>query len=305
MTGEPGPGGRQSAPLGRRAGPALAVALLAVAGCGAWDDVGPTPAGVTTEIRQSRSEWAARVVDVRVVNAGPQPVEVRTATLTTSTAVGSATSDPARGRAVPAGRTRDFSVPLGPPRCRRGDETGRRRVDEPPSVRLELVDAAEGVTTVATTPADPQGHLARVLAEDCAGAAALAAADLRLGHRVAVSEDDAGAVVGHLTLMVRPVAGAPGLTVDRIDGTVLIDPVGGPSWHPAELSLPLTGPVSVDLPFTAARCDPHAVAEDKRGTHLAVHARLDGRPLHAFYLGADEDLRGQVHDLVALACGWP
>ncbi len=32
---------------------------------------------------------------------------------------------------------------------------------------------------------------------------------------------------------------------------------------------------------------------------------LDGRPLHVFYLPADDDLRGQVHDLVALACGWP
>jgi hypothetical protein len=36
-----------------------------------------------------------------------------------------------------------------------------------------------------------------------------------------------------------------------------------------------------------------------------VHARVDGVAQPVFHVTADAALRGRVHELVALACGWP
>ena len=64
-------------------------------------------------------------------------------------------------------------------------------------------------------------------------------------------------------------------------------------------------PAEVTLAFEPARCDPHAVAEDKRGTFLGVHARVDGVEQEVVHLPPGDALRGAVHDFVAAACGWP
>ena len=59
------------------------------------------------------------------------------------------------------------------------------------------------------------------------------------------------------------------------------------------------------LPVVPSRCDPHAVAEDKRGTFFGVRARVDGVEQPVFYVPASDALRGAVYDLVAESCGWP
>ena len=58
------------------------------------------------------------------------------------------------------------------------------------------------------------------------------------------------------------------------------------------------------LEFLPGRCDPHAVAEDKRGTFLPVHVVIDGEELPVVHLAAPEALRGRLYDHIAAACGW-
>lgn len=329
----PGPTGRSYG--GRRQGRAaarrlvtalLTGSLVALAGCG---DAGPPPPGPPTgdgaspapdagptaatapvdagslavEIRQSRASWAERVVQVRVVNDGTAPLPVRTAALTTTAVEGTAVSDPARGRDVPPGRHRDFSVPLGPPVCGPGPAG-----PVVASVVLELGPsdelAGQAVTRTDALPVlDPQGHLERIHAEDCAEATVRAALDVRVDGLS--TEQTAEGLLGVVRLTVTPVPGGPAAGVTSVDGTILLGPLvdGAPTdaWTPAELAAPLTGPVSVLLPARANRCDPHAVAEDKRGTFLGLHATVGGVPQHVVHVGVDE---GLVHDYVAAACGW-
>jgi hypothetical protein len=247
---------------------------------------------LTAEIRQSRSDWGVRRVQVRVRNGSGEPVHVATATLRTSIVVEPGTSDPARGRPVPPGRHRDFPVDLGTPACPEQDAPSA-------AVVIRTADGRE----VTLAPEDPQGHLRRVNAEDCAGQRVDAAVRLELGPTVQAQQRE-GRLVGALTLTATAIDPAVEVAVSRIDGTVLLSPLGGTSWAPAELAALGDAAATATLEFLPGRCDPHAVAEDKRGTVLPVHVSLDGRPQPVVHLAAPDPLRGEIYDHIAAACGW-
>lgn len=278
-SGSRGPSGTP----GTSAGPALP------------DDVA---AGLAVEIRQSRADWGRRVVQVRVANTGPGDVTVRHATLTTPGVEGAATSE--REREVRAGVDRDLSVALGAPVC---DGDGARATTAA-QVELDVVDADGNAGTVAVVPEDPQGHLARIHGEDCAAVAVAAGARLSLDDDLPVSPVD-GRLVGRLTLHVEAVAGGPRVVVWQVDRTNLVIPADlANDWPVAVDTGAPGGPTAVELAVVPSRCDPHAVAEDKRGTFFGVHARVDGVEQPVFYVAASDVLRGAVYDLVAVSCGW-
>ncbi|MBB2922344.1 hypothetical protein [Cellulomonas cellasea] len=253
------------------------------------------------EVRQSRTDRAARVVQVAVHNDGTTDLEVVEARLTSPTVEGVAVSED--GRRAPAGTRRDVSVALGAPVCDAGPAAGAGAVGA--TVRLEVVDGAGRRGTREVTPEDPNGHLARIHGEDCAAVAVARGATLTLGAQLVTWQEPDGRWVGTVELTLAPRDGGPEVVVDAVERTVLLDPApGGPQWT-AALSTAPGGARTVGLDVVPARCDPHAVAEDKRGTAFGVHARVDGVPQHVFHVTADDDLRGLVHDFVALACGWP
>jgi hypothetical protein len=263
------------------------------------------PAGIAVEIRQSRADWGDRVVQLRVVNRSRRPVVVVSGELSTPTAAGTATTDPARSRVVPVDGHRDFSVALGEAVCPPGtDETDPAAGPAPVAVHLLVADESGRRGQATLVPADPQGHLARVHGEDCAARAVAAGMDLAIGPDVTVA-DRGGVLVGAVELAARPVAGGPDVSVTAVDRTILLSPVPGDAWTSPDLLDPPTGGARVPLEFTPARCDAHAVAEDKRGTFFGVHATVDGVPQPVFHLGVPDDVRGAVHDYIAAACGWP
>ena len=296
-----------------RTGPAV-VAIVALIGLAACTDVvaprSAVPSVRTTvpasalvaihaEIRQSRSDWAARVVQVRVYDDGTEPVVVSGVALTTPGVDGVSHGRPRHPPTVDPGDDRDESVALRAPAC--GGDDGAAHVV------ISLADAAGATAELALVAADPQRHLARIRAEDCAAAAVARGATLAWGTGVEAT-DRAGTLVGSLDLTMTPVAGGPTVVITQIDGTVLLSPLvaGAPTaaWAPTELAAPRTAPVTVPLTFVPARCDPHAVAEDKRGTFVGVHGTVDGIPQHVFYLGVSDATRGELHDYIGRACGW-
>ena len=284
---------------------AVVVGVLALAGCtggsASEPTATPTPipadvlAGLSVEVRQARSDWALRVVQLRVTNAGPGDVTVAEARLTTPDDEGVATSD--RERPVRAGVDRDLSVPLGEPVC-----------DDPASgparAELDLVDGAGGRSTLVVEPDDPQGHLARIHGEDCAAAAVAAGAALTLADALTTSDVD-GTLAAEVDLEVAPVAGGPRVEITGVDGTVLLAPVGGATGWPTDVDTADGAPRTVPLTLVPSRCDPHAVAEDKRGTFFGVHARVDGVEQPVFYVAASDQLRGALHEFVGESCGMP
>jgi len=80
--------------------------------------------------------------------------------------------------------------------------------------------------------------------------------------------------------------------------------VSGTSWAFAELA-PVTAPVTVTLEGRPGRCDPHAVAEDKRGTFLGLRTHVDGVAQHVFYVQLPVESRAALKEYVGEACGWP
>ncbi|WP_456846512.1 hypothetical protein [Cellulomonas sp. P5_C6] len=285
------------------------VAVLALAGCTGGAPAArppspratPTPipadvlAGLSVEVRQARSDWALRVVQLNVANAGPGDVTVERARLITPDDAGVATSD--RERPVRAGVDRDVSVALGEPVC--DDATSG-----PAQAELDLVDDAGRQSTLVVQPGDPQGHLARIHGEDCAAAAVARGATLSLEDAITTSDVD-GTLAATVDLRVVPVLGGPTVEITQVDGTVLLAPVGGATSWPTTVDTADGAEDTVPLELVPSRCDPHAVAEDKRGTFFGVHTRVDGVDQPVFYLASSDVLRGALHEFVGRSCGMP
>lgn len=276
-------------PAGRAPAPAPSATPLPSAVAGA----------VSVEIYQARLDWVRRVVSLRVHNGADERIVVAAARLTVPGFAGPATSD--RSRRVPAGLSGDVKVPLGPPVCGGGAPPAERTTTAPDgtTAELDLADEAGRTATVRLAVDDPTGNLTRIHAEDCAAALVATGATLSLDPALGTEQvgDELQATV---RVHVDPVPGGPRVRVHAIDRTILFaPPAQGPSW-PAGVS-----DGAVDLRGVATRCDPHAVAEDKRGTFFGVHASVDGVEQHVFYLTSPPPLQGAIYAFVADACGWP
>jgi len=58
---------------------------------------------------------------------------------------------------------------------------------------------------------------------------------------------------------------------------------------------------AVTLTLVPARCDPHAVAEDKRGTVFPLRVSVDGTS-GTVYVAADAEVKAALYDFVRAAC---
>lgn len=282
--------------VGRAAGVAACVLVL-----GACGPASPPPLASTVtvevEVAQERLDRVDRVVTLQVRNTGDRPVTVTGARLTSAFADG-ATS---QGRDVDPGRMRGVRVPLGPPVC-------DPDVGDDPRTRVELdvttPDGAAGTLTV--VPTDETQDVARIHGEDCAAAAAAAGLRVSLVDELAVQEAD-GRPVAHVVLRVEPVPGGPHVRVVSVRGTTLLRPAGTTDtfWTVDVDSAEPPADGRLVLRAVPARCDLHAIAEDKRGTVLGVQTVVDGVEQPLFFVAAPDALRGALYDFVVDACGVP
>jgi hypothetical protein len=150
--------------------------------------------------------------------------------------------------------------------------------------------------------ADPFGVLTRNHAELCLSRDAGRVAAFGLSPDLEVAPDARTAVV---VLTVTPKAPATGaireLAVERIDGTTLLAAAPDSPW-PTDVTVTAgTAPTEFRLRIRPARCDAHAVAEDKVGTLLPVVVNVGGRE-GILKVAAGPALKGQIHDFVTAAC---
>ncbi|TWH25767.1 hypothetical protein L600_000900000170 [Isoptericola variabilis J7] len=93
------------------------------------------------------------------------------------------------------------------------------------------------------------------------------------------------------------------MSVVRVGATTLMAPAdGGPAWTGDALVGDGEGRLRLDV--VPARCDPHAVAEDKRGTFVPVYAVVDGEEQPVVYLPMPDELKAELFAYVSEACGW-
>jgi hypothetical protein len=182
--------------------------------------------------------------------------------------------------------------------------------DAAPSATITLAlgqGEAQGPATdlVVDDVADTAGHLARNHAVDCARAAVESGVQLSVETGLPVELRD-GEPTALVTVRVEPVHGGPEVTIDRITETTLManpDAGGGVSgWAGRELDGQRSG--EIILPVVPARCDAHAVGEDKRGTFLPVEASVGGAAQHVFYLPMPDAARAGLYGFIGDSCGW-
>jgi hypothetical protein len=277
---------------------ALAVALVCLGSACASPAATTTELDLRAEVFQYRLDYAPRILQVKLVNNGAAPVEVSSVALESPRFTDDAAID--RGPTVRPGSAVDVKLQLPAPRCDVGDE--------PDVVVVVAAVGEEPEQTVRIEPEDEQHTLDRINAEDCLADSVDRVA--RISMPTTVRREGSGTSVrGWFDVAITPVtdAGDPPLdfTIDRIMNTTLLDAVHEAGYWPVETTIAQGEPPSIlSLPVRPARCDPHAIAEDKRGTILPFEVRTgDGRSGQYDVVSSDE-LKADIYAFVAEYCGF-
>lgn len=261
---------------------------------------------VTAEVYRTRIDIARGGIQLSVHNDAAAPLTIVAASLTS--AAQSSTVVRERTTVIPAGLTRDLAMQLPAVAC--PADTAAASTAAPPEAVLvvQLVDGSTAEITVPTT--DRLGQWAEWVAAECLAVAVDQQVALAVRHDPA---RDAGPLIG-LLLDIEPrpasvgVAAGPLVEVQSVSDTVLfglVDAASGARFT----ELPLTpgaaggeGGVSIPLLLTPARCDAHAIADDKQGTLFRVAVTVDGRP-GTVTVVADPATQAALYDAYTRACG--
>ncbi|MCX6500751.1 MAG: hypothetical protein NTU93_18460 [Arthrobacter sp.] len=278
----------------------------------------PAPAGtspLTAQISQFRDNYSKRIIEIQLTNTGGGAVTVLAAELKSPFFAGGISwTSAAAGTELPPGQTKSLPAQLPaascPDRASPSDsapQPGETAAQPAAVVEVRLASAtgtAGNPVTVAA--ADPFGVLARNNAELCVAQAAAAVADLRLSPDLELAQGGGSAVLRLVITPRYPAGGAAGaggeLTINSIGGTTLLEEDPSAPW-PGGVRVDAAGPGrELRLGIRPARCDPHAVAEDKVGTLLPLHVTVAGRE-GELKIDAGAQLRGRIYDFVTSACG--
>ncbi|MCU1553812.1 MAG: hypothetical protein JWM13_1298 [Arthrobacter sp.] len=254
---------------------------------------------VTAEINQLRDNYSKQIVSIQLTNSSDAALTVRGARLESALfADGISWAASPAGIELPPGQTKSLPAQLPAPVCSPAGSP-----ESAPTVALRMAPALGTAPEETVTAADPYGVLPRNNAEMCLAQAADAIAGFRLDPGLEVSADGLTAVV-RLLMTPRdagPAAAAASLTIVGIEGTTLLA-------EDAALPWPRAVPVHAGgegrefrLGVRPARCDPHAVAEDKVGTLLPLRLSVAGRD-GVLKVDAGALLRGRIYDFVTAAC---
>lgn len=208
------------------------------------------------------------------------------------------TTEWTRRTEIPAGSTRDLRVRLGAPVC---DVAGPVRAPVA-TIAFETADGAVGVGSA--EPADPFDTVAKVTAQDCIAERTAAIAELSAGDELRI-ERRGGELVALLGLSARP-TGAQGVArVATVARTTLIGPADhGTGWNLGWAASAASGVLGTTLEIVPSNCNPHIVAEDKRGTYLPLAVTLDDGETGTVFVGVTAAVRAQLYAYVGEYCGW-
>jgi len=297
--------------------PALTLLVALLASCAPAGDsdppespppaVGPAlidEVDLAVEVYRTRFDPERGTMQIAVHNAGATPVTVVRASLDSPALTAPLTRDDET--TIPAGTTRDLPVLLADARCPAPTTVA-------PDARLEVL-LADGSTAVVDKPTvDRLGQWSAWLAATCEAAAVEAVVEITLVRAPERDVLDAGAssVIGLDLVAVG--TGAPGedTVLESIGGTVLLSVVDAGGQRGS--SIPIDARVSpgdrtaVPVTVAPARCDPHAIAEDKQGTRFPVTVRLDDGegPAITVIVAAGDEVRAGLYDAIRQACGLP
>ncbi|MEV7607521.1 hypothetical protein AB0N65_18980 [Paenarthrobacter sp. NPDC089322] len=286
----------------------LAVSLIVaatvplVAGCDASDSrpaatpaVSSDPEPIAMEVNQSRDQYGKQAILLQLTNTTDAPLRVSGARLESGMFEGDIVWTPADG-ALELPPRQPKSVPTELPTAKCGHTT-----EAPLRATILYGEQATEAREASVEAGDPYNVLQRNADELCLAAEAAAVASIVLDPGLEVAPDGSTAVV---RLLITPMAGSIGpqsLTIESIDGTTLLAELPTDPW-PRNVTISAGSDARI-LPMTIrpARCDPHAVAEDKVGTLLPLRVVVGDRK-GRLGIAASNELRARIYDFVTAAC---
>ncbi|HEY3573818.1 MAG TPA: hypothetical protein VGK98_08340 [Arthrobacter sp.] len=302
----------------RRLAIAAAAALAAVpalASCTAPEPQEPgtrsaAPPPIAVEVNQSRDQYGKQAIELLLTNVSGGSLTVAAAELASPLFQGDIVWEPAGGGLeLPPGQPKSLPARLPAPVCGRG-QSGAQQPAAPQATAQPVATVRfsgpgrAGLREVAHVADDPFGVLERNNQELCLAVDAAAVAAIALDRRLEVAPDSRTAVV-RLVIIPKERGGAGPdagpMTIAGIGGTTLIAEPAEQPW-PRNVRIAQGTPrTELRLRIRPARCDPHAIAEDKVGTLLPLHVSVGGRE-GQLKIAAGTALRGQIYDFVTAAC---
>lgn len=263
---------------------ALVLALLT--GCSPKIEQVPAPEGMQVHLDQSRIKRQTREVFLLVNNPTDEPLRVGAFRLTSARfdAV-----DQPTDVTIDPGYERVLKLQLPQSRC--GTD-----LDGQVQLVYRVGDGDEVRSKLAVD--DQYGTVGLAMDRDCALSRLQDAADLDIGSPTTAKVD--AQLTLTLPVTLTPTGKVTDVSFDGYESTVLFNVEPAPGR-----SVALEG-AAKDVPLTLvpARCDAHALAEDKVGTLIGVRVKADGLPEGtSFYLPISASTRAALHDFYADACG--
>ncbi|MFU8946410.1 hypothetical protein ACLRGF_06705 [Mycetocola zhadangensis] len=248
--------------------------------------------GVRFEVMQGRTDYASGTLVLRVSNESGSDVVVSDAALSWRGFAEPAEWDGPTD--LPAGRTIDLRTSTPGMNCAEPADTAPN-----PTLSVMLGDAI-----TRATPTDPLGTLPRLHDATCITALVDRTVAIDLAGPLRIDGTGADAVA---VLPLRFTAtGADGTVAVRgVSATPLLAPAGGTDSWPLSVTVTAASAVQVvDLEIRPARCDPHAITEDKIGTILVLSVDVDGRSGEYRY-AVDDTTRNALYSFVTSVCAAP
>ena len=274
----------------------IAAAVVAMSGCSATSPP-VLPEGVTVTVFQSRFDYGARVLEIKVANGSDAPLTILRAAFESTQFAGPVSWD--RETGIPIGSARDLRVHLPDPVC-----DGAAEPSASVALDFELADGTKGSARV--SPDDPMSQLEAIAAADClvvaverhASITAVDALDWIPGTR-------SPAVLG---IVIDPTGADGTLEITSARDTVLFALLAADGSPSSSESLDIViGPDSretiVRLELVPNRCDPHAVAEDKRGTFFPLEVSTSEGATGTVWIPVSAGVKGELYAFVASWCG--
>ena len=132
-----------------------------------------------------------------------------------------------------------------------------------------------------------------------------AVASITAGDQLRI-DDGASRPTAWVDITIAPTGAAGTLTLTGVRSTVLLAPTAAESWP---ISAELTAdsqPLTVALDLRPTRCDPHAVAEDKRGTVFPLELSASSADLGTrsglVDVPVSDEVRSQIYAWIAQYC---
>lgn len=270
--------------------PALLLALVGLGGCALRPEPVP-PEGVSVVIEQARIDIVRGLMSIQVVNDGDQTVTVVGAEYDDGRLA--AAGEWSGERDIPAGRSRDLRIPIPDASCDH---------DPPSAPRAELrFLTPDGEVTARYDVTDPFDFVATTTAAQCFQATVATVATVAL---TAVELTGSGTEeVAHAVVDVHA-TGDVGLTLVSIARTGLLQPLSDAAAWEIDRQVTAGQSITVDVPMIPARCDLHAIAEDKVGTRFPLTTTIDGPDggTGVLVLPADGGQRGTLYAYVQRWC---